>query len=450
MKTIIVLYTRDLRVNDHPALDAARTDGDRVVPAFVFDDDLLDRFGVPNRIAFLLDCLHDLRDSLRDRDADLVVRRGDWVREVMGLVSEASAAAVYMSADVSAMAHRRERTLGDACREQGVEFQTFPGVTIVEPGEVEPTGGGHYKVYSPYRRAWQQVDWRDKVPTPRSLEMLTTVPIGEIPDRSELATGEVSPQLIRGGETLGRERMFRWLRDHLASYDDNHDDLAGDKTSRLSAYLHFGCVSPLEAALEARDRVGGEPFVAQLAWRDFHHQVVDAFPAMAREEYRTQGDDWRDDDEHLERWKQGRTGYPIVDAGMRQLLAEGWMHNRARMIVASFLTKDLYIDWRHGCEHFFDWLVDGDIANNAGNWQWTAGTGNDTRPNRMFNPLRQAERFDAGGTYVRRWVPELESIEGGAVHEPWKLADHVLDGLDYPEPLVDHDEAREAFKRRRA
>jgi len=208
----------------------------------------------------------------------------------------------------------------------------------------------------------------------------------------------------------------------LERYDELRDNLAADATSRLSPYLHFGCVSPSEVAELALAREGGEGFVRQLCWRDFHHQLLAAAPAISRDDYRPRSAGWRSDPDGLEAWKQGRTGYPIVDAGMRQLLREGFMHNRARLVAASFLTKHLSIDWRQGAAHFYDHLVDGDVACNAGNWQWVAGTGTDTRPNRMLNPIRQAQRFDPEGLYARRYLPELGTAE-------------------YPEPLVEHEAA---------
>ncbi|TMR26937.1 FAD-binding domain-containing protein, partial [Nonomuraea zeae] len=221
-----------------------------------------------------------------------------------------------------------------------------------------------------------------------------------------------------GGESAGRERAERWLREGLNGYADGHDDLAGDRTSRLSPYLRFGCVSPLELACRAER---GEDFVRQLCWRDFHHQVTYAFPRINSENYRHGERRWRHDRDALRAWQSGMTGLPIVDAGMRQLLAEGWMHNRARLIVAAYLVRRLGIDWRDGARHFFEHLLDGDVANNSGNWQWVAGTGNDTRPNRGFNPLRQARRYDPAGDYVRRYVPELADVPGARIHEPWRL-----------------------------
>ena len=241
--------------------------------------------------------------------------------------------------------------------------------------------------------------------------------------------------------------MRAWLRDGLSGYEDRHDDLSGDGTSRLSAYVRWGCVSPLELAGEADGRRGGAAFVRQLCWRDFHHQVLAATPSLPHRDYRPRRDRWSKSKRAFEAWREGRTGYPLVDAAMRQLAAEGFMHNRARMTVASFLCKDLYVDWRPGAWHFWDLLTDGEIANNAGNWQWVAGTGNDTRPNRVLNPVRQAKRFDPEGHYVRRYLPELEPVRGKAIFEPWRM--DGFERLDYPPPLVDHDEAAAAFKAHR-
>jgi deoxyribodipyrimidine photo-lyase len=269
---------------------------------------------------------------------------------------------------------------------------------------------------------------------------------GRLPALSSLLRRTVSPELAVGGESEARKRLDRWLISSLEGYGDHHDDLAGDKTSHLSPYLHFGCISPVEAVARAAGNPGAEPFIRQLCWRDFHHQVLAAAPTLPRADYRPRSHRWRGDPEGLQAWKEGRTGVPIVDAGMRQLAREGFMHNRARLITASFLTKDLYIDWRLGAAHFWDLLADGDIANNAGNWQWVAGTGNDTRPNRMFSPIRQAHRFDPAGDYVRRYVAELSGIKGGAVHEPWKLPEDRRALLDYPAPIVDHDEAAVRFR----
>jgi deoxyribodipyrimidine photo-lyase len=257
---------------------------------------------------------------------------------------------------------------------------------------------------------------------------------GRLPALGGLVAGSPSSELAPGGETAGRRKLSAWLRSGVGGYEAAHDELAADATSHLSPYLHFGCISPLEVAQRAGEVAGSEPFLRPLAWRDFFHQLLAARPETSHEDMRPRGNRWSSDSDALEAWQQGRTGYPIVDAGMRQLLREGYMHNRARLITASFLVRNLRIDWRSGARHFFDWLVDGDVANNVGNWQWVAGTGANQRPGRAFNPLRQAHRFDPGGAYVRRYVPELAAIEGRAVHEPWKLR-AIPNG--YPPPIAE-------------
>ncbi len=435
-RTAVVLFTRDLRVHDHPALAAACEYADRVVPLFVLDDAILGgRFAAPNRAAFLAQALADLREQLRRRDGDLVLHRGDVVEETMAVVAETGATALVCSADVSGYAQRREQRLAAACDDRRVRFRAFPGVTVVPPGALLPAGGGHYRVFTPYWRAWAAATWRDQLTAPPSIPGGQAIDrIGRLPFAADLADGDTSPELPEGGETAGRTVLDNAVR-RAGDGEPDLDDLAGDRTSRLSPYLHFGCVSPLEVANRLAGRAPEQ--VRQLAWRDFHHQVTAAVPSVSTRDYRDRDVTWRDDADGLRAWRRGETGVPIVDAGMRQLLREGWMHNRARLVTASFLTKNLRIDWREGAAHFFRWLVDGDVANNAGNWQWVAGTGNDTRPNRVLNPLRQAKRFDPGGVYVRRYVPELARLDGAAVHTPWTLPDDERKELDYPDPLLD-------------
>jgi deoxyribodipyrimidine photo-lyase len=445
-----VLFTRDLRVHDQPALATAARIAERVVPLFVLDEALLDSaFACPNRLAFLLESLRDLDDTLRTVGGGLVIRRGDTVREVVQVAKSVAARIVFASADVSAYARRRERRLTDACAEAGLELQLCSGVTVVDAGDLTPASADHFRVFTPYWNRWRAEPLREIVARPRGFALPRALDRGHLPELRELTSGVPSPALPAGGEAAARARLDTWLSGGLARYPERHDDVATDGTSRLSPYLHFGCLSPVEVARRVTDRPGGEAFLRQLCWRDFHHQVTAAFPNIAREDYRPGGDDWDDDAALLAAWKEGRTGYPLVDAGMRQLREEGWMHNRARLVTASFLVKDLRVDWRRGAAHFFDLLVDGDIASNAGNWQWVAGTGNDTRPNRVFNPVRQSQRFDPRGDYVRRWVPELAGLRDGRVHEPWRLDAAARRHLGYPERLVDHATASAAFRARR-
>ncbi|GIF24756.1 deoxyribodipyrimidine photo-lyase [Actinoplanes tereljensis] len=436
MRTAVVLFTRDLRVHDNPALAMACANADRVVPLFVLDQALSNLSA--NRSRFLHQALADLRATLRERGGDLVVRQGEPVAEAIKLCGEVGATMLGVAADVSAYAKKRETRLTAECDRQRIALRFFPGVTVVDPGALRPGGGGPaYKVFTPYYRVWQSAKWRDEVAVPRTITLPDGIPAGRLP---AMPKGE-SPDAAEGGETEGKRRLSAWLQ-AIDGYGDGHDDMPGDVTSRLSPYLRFGCLSPLAVADAARAR-NGDPFVRQLCWRDFYYQVTQAFPQISGQAYRPNADDeWRADPEALKHWQDGLTGVPVVDAGMRQLRAEGWMHNRARLITAAFLTKHLGIDWRLGVRWFFRWLLDGDVPNNSGNWQWVAGTGNDSRPYRRFNPIRQAHRFDPEGVYVRRYIPELKAIEGSAVHEPWRLPAAVRNGLDYPGPLESHrDEA---------
>ncbi|MFJ9577284.1 cryptochrome/photolyase family protein [Streptomyces sp. NPDC101191] len=441
MNVSVVLFTSDLRLHDHPPLRAATAGGREVVPLFVRDP-AVDRagFAAPNRLAFLADCLADLDTALRERGGRLVVRTGDTAAEVLAVVREAGADEVHMAAGCSAFARAREDRLRRALEADGCRLFVHDAViTAVPPGEITPQGSDHFAVFTPYFRRWNVVRLRTPLTAPRAVRVPNGVKGDALPERS--AVDGVSEGLAPGGESEGRKRLTAWLSRHADAYEERHDDLAGDATSRMSPYLHFGAVSAVEAVhrARARDSAGAEAFVRQLCWRDFHHQVLAARPETATEDYRPRQDRWRrgrDAEADLRAWKEGRTGYPLVDAAMRQLAHEGWTHNRGRLIAASFLTKTLYLDWRQGARHFLDLLVDGDIANNQLNWQWVAGTGTDTRPNRVLNPLLQARRYDPDGAYVRRWVPELAGLAAPEVHEPWRLTGLDRAAIDYPDPVI--------------
>jgi len=433
MRVALVLFTRDLRVHDNPALAAAVAEAETILPLFVLDDGISGtRYGAAaNRRAFLLESLADLDTSLRKLGGALDVRRGDVVSETVRAAREVGATTVFASTDVSPYAVARERRLAAE-----VDLRLVDGNFVVPAGEVTPTGNDYYQVFSPYHRAWSQVSMGAPEQMPARIRLPGGVESESLP-RSDAA----SP--LPGGESAGVERAGAWLRAHLHDYGSGgHDAIAVDATSRLSPYLHFGCVSPRGLAVRAREQ-GGEAFVRQLCWRDFYAQILFAQPRTQVEDMRPRGDRWLDDPDALAAWKEGMTGYPLVDAGMRQLRQEGWMHNRARMVTASFLVKDLGIDWREGARHFFDLLLDGDVAQNIGNWQWVAGTGVDTRPNRIYNPTAQLKKLDPEGAYVRRYVPELAGVPARDIAEPGLLAP------SYPRPIVDHAQAVEAFRRRR-
>ncbi|MXM65509.1 deoxyribodipyrimidine photo-lyase [Streptomyces sp. HUCO-GS316] len=449
MGVSVALFTADLRVHDNPVLRAALRDAERVVPLFVVDNGIRRTgFVVPNRAAFLADSLADLDAALRACGGWLVVRAGDVVEETCRVAVETGASVVHIAGGVSRYAARREDRLRAELAQGGRPLRVHDAsLTAVPPGALIPAGKDHFAVFTPYFRRWEGFSVRDVLPAPDAVPVPEVGSAG-LPDVKTLLScppGPVSPGLPAGGETEGRRRLRSWLAGPLDRYEEQHDDLTADATSRLSPYLHFGCLSPAEALHRARAHAGpgAHAFVRQLAWRDFNHQVLAARPDAAHHDYRPRHDRWRADAEQIRAWKEGRTGYPVVDAAMRQLRHEGWMPGRARMLAASFLAKTLYVDWRVGARHFLDLLVDGDIANNQLNWQWVAGTGTDTRPNRVLNPLVQARRFDPRGAYAHRWLPELRTTD--AMHLP----DAVRREAGYPTPIVDLAEATARFKRLR-
>ncbi len=429
MRRVVVLFTRNLRLHDNPVLDLACRQAAEVIPVFVSDPALTG--GAPNRVSFLLDCLTDLRTGLRQRGGDLLIRHGDPVTEAIRLARSHRAEGIILAADVSRYARRRYQHLAAACQQHRLALHEADAHTIVPPGAIVPSGGDHYRVFTPYWRAWSACLWRQPLPVPQYIAASRGADAGLLPGREDLTRGPLAASLPRGGETEARRRMGRWLDAGLAGYPGRRDDLVSAATSRLSADLHFGTISPLELAVAATGMPGGEAYVRQLCWRDFYIQVTAGFPDIATRDYRPRRDDWRDDPQSYQAWCAGQTGIPIVDAGMRQLVAEGFMHNRVRMLAAYALTKMLRIHWTAGARHFSALLVDGDVASNAGNWQWAAGTGNDTRPGRRFNLLRQAHRFDPDGGYVRRYIPELATVPGPQVHQPWRMP-----AVRYPRPLA--------------
>jgi deoxyribodipyrimidine photo-lyase len=449
MRTAIVWFRRDLRVHDHPALTAAHREADRVVPVFVLDPRLLDAGRVPaaNRAWFLLESLRELRGALRERGGELFVRAGRPEQVLPELARATGAEAVHFASDVSPFAMARDRRV-----EAAVAVRRHPG------NFAAGVSGRPYEVFSPFWRNWERLERRAVHGAPRALSVPDGLDAGAIPAGPRPEAREP----FAPGESAGRERLRRWLADGVERYDERHDLLEGG-TSQLSPYLHFGCVSAREVEQRARAKggAGARAFVRQLAWRDFYAHVLLHNPGNAWHAHKRRYDEleWDDDGAALDAWRAGRTGYPVVDAAMRQLLAQGWMHNRARLIAGSFLTKDLHLDWRAGEAHFMRHLLCGDEAQNNGNWQWIASVGVDPAPyfRRMYNPMTQQRRHDPDGVYVRRWCPELRDVPLGRLAEPWTMTEEEQDatgcriGADYPAPLVDHArERRRAIERYRA
>jgi deoxyribodipyrimidine photo-lyase len=429
--TDIAVLTRDLRIHDNPVLSANGAD---VVPVFVTDPTVERLHHSPNRQAYLAESLRSLDRDLAAMGTRLVHRRGPWTQTVTAIAAEVDAARIHVARDVSGFAGRRLADLREATASGVV---THDSITVIPPDALRPSGSDCYRVFTPYHRRWSDATRRPLLDPPHRIPHhdVTGDPMPETPRAG------TSRQRERGGESVARERLAGWLPT-ATDYGEARDDLAADATSHLSAALHFGVVSPLEVA-HAADEVGAGSFLRQLAWRDFNHQLLLARPESSQRDLRAVHGGWRNDPGGLAAWQEGRTGFPIVDAAMRQLTATGWMHNRARMVAASFLTKDLLIDWRTGARWFMQWLTDGDVANNQLGWQWVAGTGTDSNPTRIFNPTRQSERFDPDGTYIRRWVDELADVEGDEIHDPGPL---TRSATGYPEPVVDHREAVRTYK----
>jgi deoxyribodipyrimidine photo-lyase len=429
----IMWFRRDLRLHDQPALAAAARDG-AVTPLFVLDPRLLAPAGSP-RTVFLLRSLAALREDLEQCGARLVVRTGDPVDVVPQVVAEAGAGSVHVSADFGPYGAARDARVESALRK--VPFVRTGSAYAVSPGRIVNKQGEPYKVYSAFYRAWLDHGWRAPAALDPGSVTWHTLESETLPDEPSLPHGMTLPA---AGESAALAAWRSFRDTYLSSYAAERDRPDLDHTSRLSVYLKYGAIHPrtILAELGASD----ETYRKELAWREFYADVLQARPDSARQNFQKSMDALRHDegpeaDERFDAWCEGRTGYPIVDAGMRQLRAEGWMHNRVRMIVASFLVKDLHIPWWRGARHFMRYLVDGDIASNSHGWQWTAGTGTDAAPYfRVFNPIMQGKKFDPDGSYIRRWVPELAAVGAHAVHEPWSSPQPDIDG--YPAPIVDH------------
>jgi deoxyribodipyrimidine photo-lyase len=434
--TAIVLFTRDLRVHDHPALTAAAKDSRHLVPLFVLDLALLGRS--PNREHFLFESLAELHRQLTHLGGGLVVREGSPVRVVLDVVSATGATSVHVTGDTTAYAARREALLRDALATHGAELHVHPGNAVIEPGEVTPPDKHAYAVFSPYHRAWAAADRRGVLDPPTSITLPDGVGETGSPDAEHVRPESID--LPPGGEKAARRHVDAYVAADVRRYGELRNDMAADATSRFSPYLRFGCISANELVDRLASLDGTDELIRQLAWRDFYGQLLAADPTLTRRPLREAPDDVpeppSDADDILARWEEGRTGIPLVDAGMRQLRREGWIHNRARMVVASFLTRRLGVPWQRGSDVFMRWLVDGDPANNAGGWQWVAGTGTDPRRSRSFNPVRQAERFDPNGAYIARYVRELGDVPVPLRFAPWKEP-AVLRATGYPAPLVE-------------
>jgi deoxyribodipyrimidine photo-lyase len=462
----IVWLRRDLRLADNPALAAASRACDRIIPVYIHapGEETPWEPGAASRW-WLHQSLRALQDALRQRGSRLLLRSGASLTTLQDLLAESGARAVYWNRLYEAAVQARDNSIEAALKDRGIEVRSFNAALLFEPGEVSRGEGGPYRVFTPYCNSCLGRDiapptpaLSDRLPAIRGLASLDLKELGLLPSRPWYRGFE---SVWSPGENGAWRQLERFLDTALGSYSAARDRLDCTGTSRLSPYLHFGEIGPRQiwqALVELRLHdpqpgllAAAEAFQRQLLWREFAHHLLSHFPASPQEPLysRYQEFPWREDHDHLEAWRRGQTGIPLVDAGMRELWTTGFMHNRARMVVASFLTKNLGLHWLQGARWFWDTLVDADLANNTLGWQWAAGCGADAAPYfRIFNPMRQGERFDPEGSYVRRWVPELARLPNRTIHRPWDtppglLADAGLaPGNDYPPPMVDLESSR--------
>lgn len=448
---------RDLRLGDNQALNRALAQSDVVVPLFIFDPALIgSAYMSDSRFAFLVQGLISLHESLLQRGSRLIVRSGPPADVLAQVMAESGADSIFAEADHSPYATQRDQAIAAA-----LPLHLVDGVAALPVGAVTKESGAPYTVFTPFKKRWLQLDeplGHSPLPAPDRIETPAVLASDPLPPAGPLPC-------FPAGEAEAERRLARFVQGENAfifryAKDRNRPDLEG--TSQLSPYLRLGMLSARQtlegarqAALSAPNREsveGVEVWISELIWREFYVNILHHFPHARRNSFRPEyeGIAWRNDPEEFRAWCVGKTGYPFVDAAMRQLAQTGWMHNRSRMVVASFLVKHLLIDWRWGERYFMQHLIDGDPAANNGGWQWTAGTGTDAAPYfRIFNPITQSQNFDPDGAFIRRWVPELRGVTGNAIHAPWELAQSeqmrmgCRIGIDYPKPIVEHTLARE-------
>lgn len=455
MRSIVWFRGKDLRVADHRPLAEAAAAGE-VIPLFVLDPFFFapERArGLPHRMQFLLASLKALEAELARLGSRLLVVPGRSVDVVPRLAAQWQADRVLAHRWVEPFGRERDRRVDEALARQGVAFRLFEGETLLPPGSMRNGQGGMFRVFTPFARACgARLDLEPALVVPRTLPPLPvgldgeTVPVPSLEDLGLVP----NPRLLPGGEAAASLRLKAFLDGPLADYGTDRDRMDRPGTSRLSADLKFGTLS-VRSVWKAAASGGGDSvgrYLNELLWREFSHHLLWEWPELLERPFRAAFADfpWHGDEAAWEAWTEGRTGYPVVDAAARQLRAEGFVHNRARMVAASFLTKHLLMDYRRGEAHYLRWLTDGDWAANNAGWQWSAGCGCDAQPwFRIFNPTSQGLKFDPEGAYVKRWVPELADCPGAFIHEPWKAPKALRVRLDYPEPIVDHAFARARF-----
>jgi len=459
MKVVIHWFRRDLRITDNTALREASSQAEQVVPVYILAEWKKSHgWTGPNRQAFLCGSLEALRGNLEHIGGRLLFRQGDAVEELLKLAREAKAEAIFTNADPDPHGKATEERLKQAAEEEGIAVRIFHDHTLHGPEEVLTNAGRMFRVFTPYSRAWWPLPKAE--PHGRLRKMGTPTKLASL-DPPTLATWGLSDAagIPEPGERAARDRMNAFLKGPIHRYGQDRNIPSGRTTSRLSQDLRHGllsirdlyhrCIAAREEAETATARKSVQTFINELAWREFYMGILHHYPNVLDDDFNPDYAEvtWDEPDDRFERWKAGETGFPIVDAAMRELARTGFMHNRPRMIVAMFLTKDLHFHWRLGEQYFMQQLVDGEIGSNNGGWQWSAGTGADAAPYfRIQNPWTQSERFDSKGEYIRQWIPELRDLPDKALHQPPNNGGSLAKG--YPAPMLDHKTEREETLRR--
>jgi len=454
MSTGIWWIRRDLRLDDNPALQDAINHHDRLLPLYILDPVILSH-PAEMRKAFLFEGLRRLDTQLIKHGSRLIILSGEPRQVLEQVLQSTRAESIYAEADYSPYARKRDHDIA-----QILPLWLVHALTVFPPGLIQKSNGCPYTVYTHFNRAW------NALPLPASCcpeNHINLPPLPEfLPDNSDLPVTSIRHITLEPGEKAAFDHLQHFLAGPIYVYKNKRDLLAEEGTSMLSAYLRFGMISIRSVVQEARyaienapddvSRINAQTWLNQLIWREFYYSILHFFPGVLKTSFRKDLRliQWRHAPQDLEAWKQGKTGYPVVDAGMRQLRQTGWMHNRARMITASFLVKDLLLNWQDGEAWFMETLLDGDPALNSGGWQWTAGVGTDAAPYfRIFNPTLQSQKYDPSGAYIRRWVPELNRVPDKYIHTPWQMPEDIqkqagcILGVNYPRPIVDHKQIKE-------